>query len=90
METRRVGIREFKAKATQIVREVRESRAEYVITHRGKPAALLVPLSDTDDVDPTKVARLFGDIETLADEIAALWPADVSSVDALREDRREL
>ena len=34
-----VGIRELKNEASEIIRAVREERAEYVVTYRGQPAA---------------------------------------------------
>ncbi len=38
-----VGVRELKTKATQIIREVRERQAEYVITYQGRPVGVLRP-----------------------------------------------
>jgi prevent-host-death family protein len=89
MRKRFVGIKELKAKATQIVREVREEGAEYVITHRGAPAALLVPLADDSPADPAKIARLFDDIDALAESIAKRWPERASSEQILSRDRRD-
>jgi prevent-host-death family protein len=85
-----VGIRELKARATEIVRQVRETRAEYVITHRGRPAALIVPIAEPDTIDPETTARLFADIDALAEGIGRRWPAGVSAVDAVREVRRDV
>jgi len=39
-----VGVRELKARASEIIREVREQHARYVITYRGRPVGLLMPL----------------------------------------------
>jgi prevent-host-death family protein len=39
-----IGIRELKTHASEVVRAVKETRARYVITQRGKPAALIIPL----------------------------------------------
>ena len=41
---RAVGVRELKAHAARIVREVREEHASYVVTHRGEAVAALLPL----------------------------------------------
>jgi prevent-host-death family protein len=41
---RAVGVRELKAQAARIVREVREEHASYVVTHRGEAVAALLPL----------------------------------------------
>ena len=39
-----VGVRELKTHATRIVREVRDSGASFVITHRGKAVGVILPL----------------------------------------------
>jgi prevent-host-death family protein len=39
-----VGVRELKAHASEIIREVREEQAQYVITYPGRPVGLLTPL----------------------------------------------
>ena len=41
-----VGIRELKNETSEILHTVREEKAEYVITHRGKPVAVILPLAD--------------------------------------------
>jgi prevent-host-death family protein len=39
-----IGVRELKARASEIVRQVREQRMRYTITYRGRPVGLLIPL----------------------------------------------
>ncbi len=46
-----IGIRELKARASDVVRAVKEQRARYVITQRGVPVAVIVPM---DAVPPAK------------------------------------
>jgi hypothetical protein len=54
---RLLGVRELKANATRILRQVRDSRASYVLTHRGHAVGVILPLEATnpsvahDDVD---------------------------------------
>lgn len=40
----RVGVRELKTHAARIVRQVRETRASYVLTHRGEAVGVILPL----------------------------------------------
>jgi prevent-host-death family protein len=47
-----VGVRELKNRATQIVREVRVNRAEYIVTVGGEPVAVLKPYEEADDACP--------------------------------------
>lgn len=49
-----VGIRELKERASQILREVREKRQTYTITHHGKPCGVLVPYSGAGTGKTTK------------------------------------
>lgn len=39
-----IGIRELKARASDVVRAVKEQRARYVVTQRGKPVAVIIPM----------------------------------------------
>lgn len=47
--TRIVGVRELKTHAARIVRQVREARASYVVTHRGRAVGVILPLEPTED-----------------------------------------
>jgi len=85
-----VGVRELKNRATQIVREVRESQAEYVVTVDGEPVAVLRPFTN-QDVDAHRTAEVqewIDELKALAAEIGKSWPKEVSAVDAVREQRR--
>ncbi|HEU0296461.1 MAG TPA: type II toxin-antitoxin system Phd/YefM family antitoxin [Anaerolineales bacterium] len=43
-QTEEIGIRELKSRASEVVRAVKEQRARYVVTQRGKPVAVIIPL----------------------------------------------
>ena len=45
-----VGVRELKAHASRILREVRDSRASFVLTHRGKAIGVILPLGQAGRV----------------------------------------
>ena len=54
-----VGVRELKAHAARILRQVRDARASYVLTHRGRAVRVILPLDAAenqsqalDDSDP--------------------------------------
>jgi prevent-host-death family protein len=44
-----VGVRELKTHAARILRHVREARASYILTHRGRAVGVILPLDPTDD-----------------------------------------
>ena len=86
--TRTVGIRELKAKASEIVREVEESRTPVVITVRGREVARIVPSERKwTKVD---VEAWIESSDRLAKEISEHWPPGLSAVEAVSEDRNRL
>jgi len=62
-----VGVRELKAHATDIIRQVREKGREFIITYRGTPVGLLTPISE-DDLEDYILARhpFFADLRSQA------------------------
>ena len=44
-----VGVRELKANAAHILRQVRDKRASYVLTHRGRAVGVLLPFDPVED-----------------------------------------
>jgi len=87
--TRSVGVRELKQHTTKILRQVRQRSVEVQITYRGKIIARLLPVRPTKAALPRR-SPVWTDLDELAEEIGARWPAKVSAVDAVREGRREL
>jgi len=84
--TEEIGIRELKTRASEVVRAVKEQRARYVITQRGKPAALIVPLDA--DYDRAKADEVWERLEKLGEEIGKGWQSEKSAVEILSEMRR--
>ena len=85
----RVGVKEFKNRATQIVRDVRERSSQYVITVDGMPVATVRPYDPGDEsagLDDTD--QWLRELDELADRIGESWPAGLSAVEAVREQRR--
>lgn len=85
---RTIGIRELKNNTSQILREVIETGAEIVITHRGKPVARFLPVANIH-VNDERLSGIFTDVNHLADEIGGQWPEGVDATTAVREQRRE-
>ena len=44
----KVGVRELKNRASEILRAVREEGAEYIITYQGRPMAVLLPIEEEE------------------------------------------
>ena len=81
-----VGIRELKQQASELIRLVRETGSEVQVTHRGKVVALLVPVVSPEN--KASAHRAWVSLDTLAAEISAHWPKDVSASQAISESRR--
>jgi prevent-host-death family protein len=81
-----IGIRDLKAHASDVVRAVKEKRARYVITQRGKPVAVIVPL----DAVPEKPANdeVWERLMEIRAELGKGWQSEKSAVEILSEMRR--
>lgn len=86
-----VGLRELKARASQLIREVKEQRARFVVTHHGRPVALIIPIEETQAADlypPVQPgASTWQDLIRLGEEISAGWDPEHSSLEILQEIR---
>jgi prevent-host-death family protein len=82
-----VGIRELKQRTSDILRRVRQSREPVAITYRGRVVARLVPVEPAPR-EPAQAAALWVEMDELAAEISARWPAEVPAASAVAEQRR--
>lgn len=87
---REIGVRELKAKASEIVRNVWKRHARYTITYRGRAVGILLPLDKTmpqrEDRGPSSDA--WGELERLGTSVAKRWPKGKTSGDILSKMRR--
>ncbi len=84
-----IGIRELRGRTSEVLRRVRTQHETIAVTYRGKIVARIVPVEQPprtrDDL-----SAIFADMDELAAEISAQWPADVTAVEAINEGRRTL
>lgn len=93
-----VGVRELKNDASEVIRAVREDHAEYVVTYRGRPVAVIRPVDQP-------VARIGAErsttyerpgpefwerLEALAVRISARINTDLTAEEMVAEQRRIL
>jgi prevent-host-death family protein len=90
-----IGIRELRENTSEVLRKVREEKAEYVITNQGQPVAVLLPI-DTEKVEKAmletgKQSALGGweAYKQLADEFRIIFPDGISTQSILDEIREE-
>ncbi len=83
-----VGVRELKTRASAIVREVRERGVRYVITSRGRPVAVIVPIQELPEAAGQAGSDAWEELTRLGEEIGQGWQAGESSVELLSASRR--
>jgi prevent-host-death family protein len=89
-----IGVRELREKTSEVIRRVREDRAEYVVTHQGRPVAIILPLdaerAEMEMVEAGKKAVLdnWERYEKLAEELRRAWPEELSTQDVMDDIRR--
>ena len=89
-----IGVRELREQTSEVLRQVREAQAEYIITYQGKPVALLLPVQ-SDVVEKAmveagrrSVADVWETYSRIAEELRRDWPADKSTQELMDEIRR--
>ncbi len=87
-----IGVRELKISASEIVRAVRERRARYLITYRGRPVGVLLPIDEASATDKSLAAGATGstwqELTKLGEQIGQGWTAPQTSAEILSDMRR--
>ena len=87
-----IGVREFKAHASEILQAVREQGASYVITHRGRPTGLLIPPPVAGVEQDQSVAGSADDpwkeFWRLGEEISKGWDPEITTDQLMADIRR--
>jgi prevent-host-death family protein len=84
-----IGIRALKARASELVRNIREKRARYIITYRGRPVAVLSPLEQPPTGQrPAEDPQAWDDLRSLGEKISHSWTSERSAAEILAEMRR--
>ena len=85
-----IGVRELKNQTSRVIRGVREEMAEYVVTLRGEPVAVLRPLTEeeTQRLYRVEIDETLAEMRTLAQQVGAAWTSPKSGVELVAEQRR--
>ena len=85
-----LGVRELRERASEVIRRVREERAEYVVTYQGRPVAVILPQAEAEMVAASKKAIADGWKRYLqtVEEIRQVRPSGVSTQDVIDAVRR--
>ena len=88
MTLKRIGVRELKEHASEIMGRVRDHHDMYEITYRGRAIARLVPILEPGTA--TSAELFWAELDRIAAEIGKRWPEGVTAAEAVTEQRREL
>jgi prevent-host-death family protein len=86
-----IGVRELKTRASEIVRAVRDRRARYLVTYRGRPVGMLLPLGDAERYELAPEERrgaAWKELVALGQKIGEGWQSEMTGVEILSEMRR--
>lgn len=90
-----IGVRELREQTAEVLRRVREDKAEYVITHQGRPIAMLLPVDaeavEAAIVEASRQAAVndgWAAYTRVAAQVRQDWPASRRAQDILDEIRR--
>jgi prevent-host-death family protein len=84
-----VGVRELKANISELLQAVYTTGETVEVTKHGQVVARLVPVQQPQHQE-RDANGAWTELNELAAEISALWPAGVSAQDALNDVRRDL
>jgi prevent-host-death family protein len=81
--TRKIGVRELKNRASEIMYKVQKSGAEYIVTLRGEPVAVLASFPQESEAGLRQAQReeALQKLDTLAEQIAQSWRSPESALE---------
>jgi prevent-host-death family protein len=86
-----VGIRDFRSRATQYFRRVREENTEFIVTMDGVPIARVIPFSEIPTRQRSDAMKAFlRDVQQTSTMAEGCWHDGETAVDAVRAQRRDL
>ena len=83
-----IGVRELKIHASEIVRKVKEKRMRYVVTHRGRPVAAIIPIEEAQPDSSKDGITAWDELISLGQQISKGWQSKQSSTEILSDMRR--
>ena len=82
----KVGIRELKLHANEIVRGVERDSTTYEVTVEGEPVAVLEPV--THGIDQASLEEIWNERRQLGQEFGKNWNGKLTVLEAIAEQRR--
>ncbi len=83
-----IGVRELKIHVSEVMRDVRDTRARYVVTHRGQPVAMIVPYSRREETNELSTEEGWARFFEVGEQLGREWTSPVTAVEILDDMRR--
>lgn len=88
---RSIEVRELKEQTNQILQEVCEQRAEFVVLRRGRAVARIVPIDvPSRVVSQAEVEAWLAELDELGARFAQLAPEPTTTEELIKDMRRDL
>ena len=84
----RIGLRYLKAHASEVLRDVQNHRARYVITNRGEPMGIVIPYVPAQEVEPVSREESWKSLVGTLDQVRAAWTSPLTAEEIMNEERR--
>lgn len=83
-----IGVRELKIHVSEVMRDVRDAHARYVVTHRGQPVAVIVPYSRRDEANELSTEEGWARFFEVGGQLGREWKSPLTAVEILDDMRR--
>lgn len=83
-----IGVRELKVHVSEVMRDVRNTRARYVVTHRGQPVAVIVPYSPREAGEAVTREEGWARFFQASEQLGREWNTPLTALEVLDEMRR--
>jgi prevent-host-death family protein len=84
----RIGLRELKIHASEVVKNVQQNQARYTVTNRGEPVALLIPYSQAAAAEPEDPETAWRELADMLHEVGRTAHSDESTEEIMKWSRR--
>lgn len=84
----RIGLRHLKTHASEVLRDVKDNRARYVVTSRNEPMGIIIPYSPLEEDKAATADEAWEAFLAAGEQVRQAWKSPLTPVEILREMRR--
>jgi prevent-host-death family protein len=84
----RIGLRYLKTHASEVLRDVQDNRARYVVTNRGEPVGIVVPYAPGQEVEHASREESWNRLVETLDRVRESWASPLTAEEIMNEIRQ--